>query len=57
MNLSSDRTLPRGTLVRSRVVDDPAVALEAALDRELTGYAVFEPGDALLLDEDRKSVV
>ena len=57
MNLSSDRTLPRGTLVRSRVVDDPAVALEAALDRELTGYAVFEPGDALLLDDEGSGVL
>lgn len=49
--------LPPGTLARSRVVDDPAVALERALDRELTGYAVLEPQDALLLDADGEGVV
>ncbi|WP_132057092.1 hypothetical protein [Halorussus amylolyticus] len=49
--------LPRGTLVRSRVVGDPAAALSTALDRELTGYAVFEPQDALLLDADSEGVV
>lgn len=50
-------TLPPGSLVRSRVVDDPADALAAALDRELTGYAVLEPQDALLLDADGAGVV
>lgn len=51
------RALDAGTLVRSRVVDDPADALAAALDRELTGYAVLEPQDALLLDADGAGVV
>ena len=49
--------LPEGQLVRSRVESDPAVPLAAALDRRLTGYAVFEPQDALLLDDDGSGVV
>jgi hypothetical protein len=49
--------IPRGDLVRSRVVSDPAVALESVLDRELTGYAVFEPQDALLLDRGTTGVI
>lgn len=49
--------LPDGTLVRSRVEDDPAAPLATALDRELTGYAVFEPQDALLLDDDGAGVI
>ena len=44
--------LPRGQLVRSRVVEDATTALATALDRELTGYALLEPQDALLLDGD-----
>jgi hypothetical protein len=49
--------LPRGRLVRSRVVRDPGTALRVALDRSLTGYAVLEPQDSLLLDGDRRGVV
>jgi hypothetical protein len=49
--------LPHGELVRSRVVSDPATALVAAAERELTGYAVFEPQDSLLLDADGRGVV
>jgi hypothetical protein len=49
--------LPRGRLVRSRVVRDPGTALRIALDRSLTGYAVLEPQDSLLLDGDRRGVV
>lgn len=49
--------LPRGELVRSRVVSEPATALTAALDRELTGYAVLEPQDTLLLDGDASGVL
>jgi len=49
--------LPDGTLIRSRVESDPAAPLATALDRELTGYAVFEPQDALLLDADGAGVV
>jgi len=44
-------------LTFARVVDDPASALSLALDRELTGYAVFTPQDALLLDESGAGVV
>jgi len=49
--------LPEGRLVRSRVVEDPRTVLVDALDRELTGYAVFEPGDALLLDDSGRGVL
>ncbi|WP_248897821.1 hypothetical protein [Haloplanus halobius] len=49
--------IPRGRLRRSRVVDDPGTALATALDRELTGYAVFEPQDAVLLDDETRGVV
>jgi hypothetical protein len=48
---------PEGRLVRSRVVADPGTALGSALDRELTGYAVLEPQDTLLLDADDRGVV
>ncbi|MFB6304737.1 MAG: hypothetical protein ABEH47_06190 [Haloferacaceae archaeon] len=49
--------LPRGDLLRSRVVDSPAEPLRDALDRGLTGYLRFEPGDALLLDDETAGVV
>ncbi|WP_458206134.1 hypothetical protein [Haladaptatus sp. NG-SE-30] len=49
--------LPRGELVRSRVVSDPATALATVVERELTGYAVFEPQDSLLLDGDGRGVL
>jgi len=43
--------IPRGRLVRSRVVTDLGTTLSAALERGLTGYVVVAPGDALLLDD------
>jgi hypothetical protein len=49
--------LPRGRLVRSRVVADPATVLSDALDRALTGYAVLEPQEAVLLDGDAHGVL
>ena len=49
--------LPSGRLVRSRVVTDPRTVLVDALDRALTGYAVLEPQDALLLDDEGAGVV
>ncbi|WP_135364550.1 hypothetical protein [Halosimplex halophilum] len=49
--------LPEGRLLRSRVVADPRTVLVDALDRELTGYAVFEPQDALLLDGRGRGVL
>jgi len=49
--------LPRGTLSKSRVVTDPRDTLADVLDRELTGYAVFESQDSLLLDAEGRGVV
>jgi hypothetical protein len=49
--------LPRGRLVRGRVVTDPGTSLATALDAELTGYARLESQDALLLDADGVGVV
>ncbi|MFB6185228.1 MAG: hypothetical protein ABEI96_11795 [Haloarculaceae archaeon] len=49
--------LPEGRLRRSRAVTDPGTALSNALDRRLTGYAILEPQDALLLDGDGVGVV
>lgn len=49
--------LPRGRLVRSRVVDDLGTALSTVLDRELTGYARLEPPDSLLLDADGAGIL
>ncbi|WP_336336839.1 hypothetical protein [Haloarcula brevis] len=49
--------LPRGRLDKSRVVTDPRDALADALDRELTGYAVFESQETLLLDGEGRGVV
>ncbi|WP_136603009.1 hypothetical protein [Salinigranum halophilum] len=49
--------VPRGRLVRSRVVDEPGTVLDAALADALTGYAVFEPQDALLFDDGARCVV
>jgi hypothetical protein len=49
--------LPRGRLVRRRVVDDPGTALASALDSALTGYARLESQDALLLDGDGVGVL
>lgn len=49
--------IPRGELLRARVVSDPATPLEAALDRELTGYATIAPQDTLLLDGEARGVV
>lgn len=49
--------LPEGDLVRSRVVSNPGAALSTALDRRLTGYAVFRPQDSLLLGGDRRAVL
>jgi hypothetical protein len=49
--------IPRGRLRRSRVVDDPGAVLSTALDRELTGYAVLEPQDTLLLGGETRGVL
>ncbi|ACV46274.1 MULTISPECIES: hypothetical protein [Halomicrobium] len=49
--------VPEGRLVHSRVVADPRDPLAAALDRSLTGYAVFEPQETLLLDAGGHGIV
>jgi len=49
--------VPEGTLLRSRVVGEPRQPLTAALDRQLTGYAVFEPQETLLLDSGGRGIV
>ncbi|QIO22038.1 hypothetical protein [Haloarcula sp. JP-L23] len=49
--------LPRGTLRKSRVVSDPRETLADVLDRTVTGYAVFESQETLLLDADGRGVV
>ena len=49
--------LPRGRLRKSRVVTDPREPLAEVLDRAVTGYAVFEAQDSLLLDADGRGVV
>lgn len=46
-----------GVLTFSRVVSDPAVALERALDEAFTGYAAFVPADALLFGEGGDGLV
>ncbi|WP_439025420.1 hypothetical protein [Haloarchaeobius sp. DT45] len=49
--------LPRGDLVRSRVVQSPATALADVLAEGVTGYLVLEPQDALLLGDDGSGVL
>lgn len=49
--------IPRGRLRKSRVVTDPREPLADVLDRAVTGYAVFESQDSLLLDADGRGVV
>ncbi|WP_424000184.1 hypothetical protein ACOZ4I_12965 [Haloarcula salina] len=49
--------LPRGSLRKSRVVTDPRDVLADVLDRGLTGYAVFESQETLLLDAEGRGVV
>ncbi|SFR37755.1 MULTISPECIES: hypothetical protein [Halorubrum] len=50
-------TIPRGTLLRSRVVSDVATTLSRALDRELTGYATLVPQETLLLSGEARGVL
>ena len=50
-------TIPRGTLLRSRVVSDVGTTLSRALDRELTGYATLVPQETLLLSGDARGVI
>ena len=49
--------VPTGRLCKSRVVADPREPLADVLDRELTGYAVFESQETLLLDAEGRGVI
>lgn len=49
--------LPDGRLLKSRVVSDPRYPLVEALDRALTGYAVLEPQETLLLEAEGRGVL
>lgn len=55
--MSETLHVPQGDLLRARVVDDIRETLAAALDRELTGYAVVEPAGSLLLGEEATGVL
>ncbi|TKX57416.1 hypothetical protein EXE44_10640 [Halorubrum sp. SS7] len=50
-------TIPRGTLLRSRVVSDVGTTLSRALDRDLTGYATLVPQETLLLSGEVRGVI
>ena len=50
-------TIPRGTLLRSRVVSDVGTTLSRALDRDLTGYATLVPQETLLLSGEARGVI
>ncbi|EMA61949.1 hypothetical protein [Halorubrum lipolyticum] len=54
---SPELRIPRGDLLRSRVVSDVGTPLARALDRELTGYATLVPQETLLLEGDARGVV
>lgn len=54
---SSTLTIPRGTLLRSRVVSDVGTTLSRALDRDLTGYATLVPQETLLLSGEARGVI
>lgn len=49
--------LPRGSLLRRRVVIDLSTPLETVLESEVTGYARLESQDTLLLEGDGVGVV
>jgi hypothetical protein len=54
---SATLTIPRGTLLRSRVVSDVGTTLSRALDRDLTGYATLVPQETLLLSGEARGVI
>ncbi|OYR39976.1 MULTISPECIES: hypothetical protein [unclassified Halorubrum] len=56
-NEAPELRIPRGTLLRSRVVSDVATTLSRALDRGLTGYATIVPQETLLLEGDARGVL
>lgn len=50
-------TVPDGELLRSRVVSDSGQVFADALEVSLTGYAVLEPQESLLLEGDDRGVL
>lgn len=54
---AGDLHIPRGELLRSRVVTDPATVLRAALEKHLTGYVTVAPGETLLLDGEARGIL
>ncbi|WP_128904181.1 hypothetical protein [Halorubrum amylolyticum] len=54
---ASELRIPRGDLLRSRVVSDVGTTLDRALNRELTGYATLVPQETLLLEGEARGVV
>lgn len=54
---AADFHIPRGELLRSRVVGDIGTPLATAIDRELTGYATLVPQETLLLSGETRGVL
>lgn len=54
---TADFHIPRGELLRSRVVSDVGTPLSTAIDRELTGYATLVPQETLLLSGETRGVL
>jgi len=52
-----DGHIPEGRLRRSRTDADIAETLAGVLDRELTGYVVFEPQGSILRGDDERAVI
>jgi hypothetical protein len=52
-----DGHIPEGELRRSRTDADVGETLSDVLDRELTGYVVFEPQGSILLGDGERAVV
>ncbi|WP_144902071.1 hypothetical protein [Halobellus captivus] len=53
----ADGQIPEGELCRSRTDADVGDTLAGVLDRELTGYVVFEPQGSILLGDDERAVL
>ncbi len=49
--------LPRGQLLRQRIVSNLGTALSAVLEESVTGYARLKPQDTLLLDTEGVGVL
>ncbi|WP_156105697.1 hypothetical protein [Halobellus rufus] len=52
-----DGHIPEGDLIRSRTDADVGDTLSGVLDRDLTGYVVFEPQGSILLGDDERAVL